>query len=1229
MASAPSLGVAYLTVIPTLKGSKNVIEKELGGISATSIGGKLGSQLTSGLKSTATAAMGAVGVAAGVAFTKGFGRLRAIDTAQAKLKGLGNDAKTIDLVMQNAGASVKGTAFGLDAAATAAAGAMAAGIKPGQALERNLKLVADAATIAGTDMGTMGAIFNKAAASNKVQMDVINQLHDAGVPALSFLAKTMGVTAEEASKMASAGEINFAIFQDAMEQGLGGAALSSGDTFTGAMANVFAALGRIGAGIMGGVFPKIAPLFQTMQAALGPLEDRAAALGAVIGEKVTPVLDGLMGLLEGGTGRFEELSGVIGPVAGVFAALGASGLAPLLSMVPGLGGLAGILTKLGGPLGLVAGAFLGMVATSPELQAALGTLLGSLGTLAASLAPALEQIATILTGALTTGLGWLADGLTTVVGWLASFVSAIAPYSDLLLSLGVGIGAVVLAFKAWTLAGNTLKAATAIWKAAQMGWTAASYGAAGASYAMTAATKGQMIATKLATGAQRLFNTVLRANPLGIIITAITAVVGALTWFFTQTDAGKAIWAEFIRFLGEAWANISSFFQTAYETVIKPVFEGIGATFSFVWNSILKPVFDALAAAATWVFQTILMPIFNAVQVAFAILGGIFQGVWEYILKPVFDGIGAIFTWLWQSVISVIVGYIDLSIKAWGAVFEWLWTTILKPTFDAIGAGFNWIYKNVILPVVGYIRAQIQAWGAIISWLNANVVQPVFQAIGAMFNWIYQSIILPIVGFIKLQIQAAGAVFRWLYENAIKPALDNAGRMFRWLNDSVIQPVWTGIKNTIKGVWENGIKPVIDTLVKVIRSDPKKAFEVARDAIGTAWKGIQDLAKKPVRFVIETVINGLIGTVNKILPDGMKIPKVPLPKGFAGGGVLPGYQSARRDDVLMPMRSGEGVLVPEVVRGLGAGFVHSLNAVGNAGGVGAVRREFAGIGAGLARGGLVSPLPRGSYSVSQPYHGGHNGIDLAAPSGTKVFAAADGVVGLAGVVNMGGNEVYIQHPNGLGTRYSHLSRFGTKAGASVKAGNVIGYVGSTGMSTGPHLHYMVHNPGQGGGNYGAHVNPASYLGEFAKDLGEAGGAASILDGLVDWAVGQIKGAFPGGGMWVDVAMAMGRNAASTMAKAFNPFAASDGHTTLYDSGGLLQPGVSLVENRTGRPEPILTGSQWESIHRAATQPAGIDGPVVVNVYDVNGVLIGTIDGRIAEASAGVSQRALNDRLGVA
>ena len=75
------------------------------------------------------------------------------------MQGLGHSAEEVDKIMENSLASVKGTAYGLDEAATVAASAVAAGVKPGEDLERTLKLVGDAATISGRDMNSMGAIF--------------------------------------------------------------------------------------------------------------------------------------------------------------------------------------------------------------------------------------------------------------------------------------------------------------------------------------------------------------------------------------------------------------------------------------------------------------------------------------------------------------------------------------------------------------------------------------------------------------------------------------------------------------------------------------------------------------------------------------------------------------------------------------------------------------------------------------------------------------------------------------------------------------------------------------------------------------------------------------------------------------------------------------------------------------------------------------------------------------
>ena len=88
----------------------------------------------------------------------------------------------------------------------------------------------------------------------------------------------------------------------------------------------------------------------------------------------------------------------------------------------------------------------------------------------------------------------------------------------------------------------------------------------------------------------------------------------------------------------------------------------------------------------------------------------------------------------------------------------------------------------------------------------------------------------------------------------------------------------------------------------------------------------------------------------------------------------------------------------------------------------------------------------------------HTGVDLAARSGTPIYAAGDGVIQLAGWQSGYGNKVEIKHVNGYETAYGHMSRFaeGMKPGVRVRQGQVVGYVGSTGQSTGPHLHFEMH-----------------------------------------------------------------------------------------------------------------------------------------------------------------------------
>ena len=328
-----SIGVVYIEVAPSGKDFGKKLEGDItqaadnaAKTGGTSILGKFGGAFGK----IGKIGLGAIGTIAGgitaLAAKGGFQRALNIENAQAKLKGLGHDSKSIAEIMNNALASVKGTAFGLGDAATVAATLSAAGIKSGDQMTNVLKTVADTAQISGRSLTDIGTIFSSVAARGKLQGDDMLQLMSSGVPVLQLLAKHLGKTSEEVSDMVSKGQIDFQTFADSMQEGLGGAALAAGDTFQGALANVKAALGRLGEGPGKLALESLRKAFNAAIPAIDALSGQLTPFLDKLNGQLDPYIDKAIGLIErfanglqDGSITIQDIVGQVGQLAGAFA----------------------------------------------------------------------------------------------------------------------------------------------------------------------------------------------------------------------------------------------------------------------------------------------------------------------------------------------------------------------------------------------------------------------------------------------------------------------------------------------------------------------------------------------------------------------------------------------------------------------------------------------------------------------------------------------------------------------------------------------------------------------------------------------------------------------------------------------------------------------------------------------------------------------------------------------
>ncbi|MDX3661330.1 hypothetical protein PV646_28830 [Streptomyces sp. ID05-26A] len=791
----------------------------------------------------------------------------------------------------------------------------------------------------------------------------------------------------------------------------------------------------------------------------------------------------------------------------------------------------------------ITGSLLALVQSADGVQA-LAAFFGAVHGVVQALLPGLQAVA----GAVFAAVVEVAPHLRGVASAFSSVVAAVAPLLPLLTSMAVMVLPPLVSLITWLApALPALVVGFVAWKAALIGFN-------------IIVTIVQF--TRAWAAAQWALSAAMTANPIGLIIAGIAALVAAVVWIATQTTWFQDLWAV-------VWGAITTAALWAWTNGIKPAFDAIVAAAKWVgdaavwlWQSVFVPAWEGIAAAATWLWDTVLKPVFDAISVgvrvlaavlitlfvtpavlAFKLFAAVGLWLWDTVLKPVFSAIGAAATWLWSSVIEPVVGFIVAHVRMWADIFTWLWTEILSPAFSAIGALFTWLWDSVISPVIGFVIAYVQAWGDLLMWLWHNVAIPVFDAISTAVN-------------------AVGAAFAWVWNSLIKPAWDALGTAISWVWNSVISPVFEAIKSGVRMVGE--------------------AFDKAVSFIGEVWNRIKSIVATPVNFIIDVVYNGGIKPVWDKVASFVDLAPLPAASriNFAHGGVLPGYAPGV-DSIPVLASPGEGWLVPEAVRGLGPGFIGWANRFfsggrsdGGMGTGGPVGFAAGGIVQRFADGGIVGNLLNWTSGLGQDI------VDLwRNPIG--VIKSKIGSSGWADLLARVPAQLISSGADWLWAKIKGFFGFSSDAAASAA-----GAAGGTPM--GWQQMWQIISAQFAGATLNSAFRPGDpgYHGKGrAVDLGGPMGAIN------SW----IASVYPNS---TQLIYTPGVNLLNGAPFTYDGPTQADHFDHVhwaFDQGGYLQPGMQLVYNGTGVPEPVLTSEQWKQLGRATESGAGRDG-ATINVY---------------------------------
>jgi hypothetical protein len=535
---------------------------------------------------------------------------------------------------------------------------------------------------------------------------------------------------------------------------------------------------------------------------------------------------------------------------------------------------------------------------------------------------------------------------------------------------------------------------------------------------------------------------------------------------------------------------------------------------------------------------------------------------------------------------------VDTVASAWwsfaqtmASVYLWIWD-VLKNFLAAIQPVFSvwWSFAQTMAGAYLWAWGVLQTvWDAITVVFQAAwaFIQPVLDAIAFMiqnvlvpwFLYLYENVIMPVWQGIQLAISVAWAIIKVIF-GIIQIQLKILADTFIWLWHNILEPVWRGIAAVIGYVWESKLKPIFVVLGGFIKEYVVPAFKAGVDALGKAWEAIRDLAKVPIKFVIETVLNnGILSAYNKLAklfkvkPDNVQIP---MPAGFATGGsidrgLIRGPGSGTSDSILArvaggPMirvSNGEYIIPENIVRRYGVGFFDQMigKPWARRPGDGSEGLAFAGGGILDFAGDMWDAVSNPGKLVKDPIDnliaripGGAWARDIAAGTMNKLVGGLiDWVKGAGGDgSNVGKTRAFLQAQRGKPYIWASAGPDGYDCSGLVSAAwnvmhgrNPYSHTFST-MNQAP----FFPKPGHG-------IFTAGWANAGERGGGSVGHTAGLLAGM---------GFESRGGDGVVI------GSGTTSVDSF-------AHVGTFDRGGYLPPGLTLAYNGTNRPEAVLTGGQ--------------------------------------------------------